>query len=180
MSTLTIQLPTQEEQTGLNLQRWTEILADQELARWAGRMETDRHGHIIMSPPASSEHGGFQAAVSYFLRTLLPEGKTYGECPISTPDGVKVADAAWISREKLAKIGRHVCLLEAPEICVEILSPSNTRRELAEKKALYFAAGAEEVWFCDEAGRMTFYVGALSTGEPASRLCPSFPAVVPE
>jgi Uma2 family endonuclease len=143
-------------------------------------METDRHGHIIMSPPASFEDGGFQAEISHLLKMHLPTGKICGECPISTPDGVKVADAAWISREKLAKIGRHVCLLKAPEICIEILSPSNSRRELAEKKALSFAAGAEEVWFCDEAGRMTFYIGALSTGEPTSRLCPSFPAVVLE
>lgn len=46
---------------------------------------------------------------------------------------------------------------------------------MAEKKALYFAAGAEEVWFC---GRMTFFPGAESAGESASRLCPDFPGLV--
>ena len=33
-----------------------------------------------------------------------------------------------------------------PDLCVEILSPTNTRAEMAEKKAAYLAAGAREVW----------------------------------
>ena len=131
-----------------------------------------------MSPPASSDHGRFQSELSHLLKVLLPKGKTYGECPISTPDGVRVADAAWISKERLAEIGRKVCLTRAPEICVEILSPRNTRREMDEKRALYFAAGATEVWFCAEDGKITFFVEARSAGEKVSRLCPRFPGKV--
>ena len=113
------------------------------------------------------------------IRSLLPSGKCYGECPISTSDGVRLADAAWIStKARLAEIGRNVCLTKAPEICIEILSPSNTQREMSEKKALYFAAGAEEVWFCDAGGEMTFYVNAGSVGDKKSRLCPEFPGTV--
>lgn len=178
MAGLTIELPSHEEQTVLNLQRWSELLTDAELARWQGRVETDRHGHILMSPPASSEHGGFEAEICYRLRHLKSEGKVYGECPVSTADGVKVADAAWISAEKLAKIGRRACLSHAPEICVKILSPTNSRREMAEKKALYFSAGAVEVWLCDAQGRMTFFAGPESDGKAASRLCPEFPESV--
>ncbi len=182
MAPLTIELPAQEDQTEFNLRRWSQITADtelgRELARIEGRIETDRHGYIIMSPPAAFRHGSYQFAIAQLLHELLANGRTVTECPLSTADGVRAADVAWISHTKLERIGEDVCLREAPEICVEILSPDNTRREMAEKKALYFAAGAEEIWFCDQEGWMTFYVGSDSAGEKASQTCPSFPPEV--
>jgi hypothetical protein len=48
---LTIQLEASAQQTAFNLKRWAELLADPELARLPHRIETDRHGHILMSPP---------------------------------------------------------------------------------------------------------------------------------
>ncbi len=182
MPALTIELPAQEDQTAFNLRRWAELLADtdlgRELARIEGRIETDRHGYIIMSPPAAFRHGSSQFAIAKLLDALLPKGRTATECPISTADGVRAADAAWISHAKLAKIGETICLTEAPEICVEVFAPDNTKREMSEKKALYFAAGAEEVWWCDQRGAMTFFNGEDSTGETASRRCPEFPPLI--
>ncbi len=174
MPTLTIELPVQKDQTAFNLRRWEQLVGDPEVAKLPGRIETDRHGHIIMSPPPVFIHGSFQSEIAHLLRTLLPLGRTATECPISTADGVKAADVAWISRERLTRIGENVCLTKAPEICVEVLSPDNTRQEMAEKKALYFAAGASEVWFCDN-GQMTFFVGPTSAGKRSSQLCPEFP-----
>ena len=52
--------------------------------------------------------------------------------------------------------------MEAPEICIEILSPSNTMAEMDEKKELYFARGCKEFWVCDWAGFLKFY---KNTGE---------------
>jgi hypothetical protein len=86
-------------QTALNLRRWAELLADRELARVEGRIETDRHGHIIMSPPPAPRHGSFQLEIGHLLRTLMPSGRVLTECPISTADGVKAADVAWASPE---------------------------------------------------------------------------------
>ena len=182
VSTLTIELPAQEDQTEFNLRRWSQLLGDtelgRELARIEGRIETDRHGHIIMSPPPGFRHGSYQSEIAFILKNLLKNGRAVTECPISTADGVRAADVAWISHIKLARIGENICLTEAPEICVEIVSPDNTRREMSEKKALYFAAGAQEVWSCDGEGRMTFYTSATSGGDQASRLCAQFPSVV--
>ena len=172
---LTIELPAQEEQTAFNLRRWAEVLADPELRKIEGRIETDRHGHVIMSPPAAFIHGSNQFEIGKLLDALLPNGRIATECPISTRDGVRAADVAWISNARLAEIGENICLTRAPEICVEVLSPDNTRKEMDEKKMLYFAAGAEEVWFCDKLGRMKFFTGPKSEGETASRLCPAFP-----
>ena len=44
----------------------------------------------------------------------------------------------------------------APEICVEILSPSNSIAEIDQKRALYFDAGAGEVWICNPDGSVSF------------------------
>ena len=179
MATLTIDLASQEKQTAFNLRRWSQLRTDplivQELAKFEGRVETDRHGHIIMLPPPGLPHGGFQSEITHLLRTLLPAGRVFTECPVSTADGVKGADVAWISRARLAAKSRKNILTAAAEICVEVLSPDNTRAEMAEKKALYFAAGAKEVWFCDRDGVMTFFIGAASRGQKTSKICPEFP-----
>ena len=179
MPALTIELPAQDDQTQFNLRRWSELTSDtslgRELARIEGRIETDRHGHIITSPPPGYSHGRYQYRIASPLEKFLPEGIVSTECPISTADGVRAADVAWISKARLRAIGENVCLTRAPEICVEVFSPSNTRVEMAEKKALYFAAGAEEVWFCDQAGKMAFHCDASSDASHASIRCPAFP-----
>src|SRR5712692_6562639 len=144
MATLTLELPRHKAQTASNLRRWAELLADRELAKVEGRIETDRFGHIIMSPPPAPSHGSYQLEIGRLLWTLLPAGRVLTECPISTGDGVKAADVAWASPERMRDLGEQVCFPRAPEICVEVLSPSNT--EIQEKMALYFDPGAREVW----------------------------------
>jgi Uma2 family endonuclease len=178
VATLTIELPKQEAQTAFNLRRWAELLADPELAKIEGRIETDRHGHIIMSPPPAPSHGSFQSEIVYLLRTLMTSGRTLTECPISTADGVKAADVAWASPESMRELGRQVCFPNAPEICVEVLSPSNTKAEIDEKVALYFDAGAKQVWVCSQSGAMQFLDAPSARPMRASRLCPQFPSKV--
>jgi hypothetical protein len=51
---------------------------------------------------------------------------------------------------------------------------SNTKAELEEKAALYFEAGAKEVWICDLLGHMEFF-GAPASRMVSSTICPSFP-----
>ncbi len=104
---------------------------------------------------------------------LLPHGKAVTECPVQTSAGVRVPDVAWTSPERR----QPVIYTLAPEICVEVLSPYNDQEEMDEKRALYFEAGAREVWLCAEDGRMTFYGpdGLLPGG---SQFCPAFPALV--
>ena len=64
----------------------------------------------------------------------------------------------------------------APPICVEILSPSNTEPEFAQKRDAYLRAGAQEVWVCDRDNRITFFNGAGQLNR--SRLCPDFPVLL--
>src|SRR5882724_4406932 len=137
MATVTLELPPQKSQTAFNLRRWAELLADRELAKIEGRIETDRYGHIIMSPPPAPSHGSYQLEIGHLLRQIMPEGRVVTECPISTADGVKAADVAWASPECMRNLGNRACFPQAPEICVEVLSPSNTQAEINEKMALY-------------------------------------------
>lgn len=173
MSTLTLELRPREEQTALNLRRWDEVLADPELRKLPGRVETDRHGRVIMSPPPAPNHGKMQFKIGSLLEKLMPAGHIITECPLSTADGVKGVDVAWASSESWGEVGNRTCFLRAPEICVEVASPSNTEEELREKTALYFDAGAKEVWICSVFGEMTFYKSAAPLGR--SVLCPDFP-----
>jgi len=175
MATLTLELPAHKTQTAFNLRRWAELLADRELAKVEGRIETDRHGHIIMSPPPAPSHGSFQLEIGHLLRNLLPEGRVLTECPISTADGVKAADVAWVSPERMKELGEQACFPRAPDLCVEVLSPGNTEAEMKEKMALYFDAGAREVWLCARSGAMSFFSPGAALPSGASELCPQFP-----
>ena len=72
-------------------------------------------------------------------------------------------------------LGRRVCFPRAPEICVEVMSPRNTEAEIQEKMALYFDAGAKEVWTCAATGAMSFFSARGGRSLRASQICPQFP-----
>ena len=179
MGTLTIELPSHEAQREFNERRWVELLDDPELARFEGRVETDRHGQIIMNPPPAAHHGRLQSAIDHLLHTHATSGSVVTECPISTADGVRAADVAWASDETTRALGDRVCFPRAPEVCVEVLSPRNTKAEIREKTALFFDAGASDVWICAESGEMTF-LGRDDQNAPmrTSKVFPNFPAQI--
>jgi Uma2 family endonuclease len=145
-----------------------------EVAKIEWRVETDRYGHIIVMPPPAPKHGSLQSRIAYLLQVLLPGGRTITECPISTADGVKAADVAWASPELMVELGERTCFPRSPEICIEVLSPDNTEREIHEKMALYFDAGAKEAWICARSGEMSFF-GEGTSPLSCSILCPDFP-----
>ena len=99
-----------------------------------------------MSPPPAFTHADRQGQIADLLKSLLPEGRALPECPLSTADGVKAVDVVWLAPGRPELVDRPIALTTAPEICVEILSPSNTTAEIDEKRALYFDAVATEVW----------------------------------
>ena len=88
-------------------------------------------------------------------------------------NGVKAADVAWVSRERRASRPNDPVYLIAPEICVEVVSPSNPEGELQERKRLFFEKGASEFWLCGLRGEMTFFDPGAQIEH--SRLCPGFP-----
>ena len=58
-----------------------------------------------------------------------------------------------------------------PDLCVEIISPSNTSAEFAPKRREYFASGCQLVWEIDPRARTAIvYRSANDTGESVDRL----------
>ena len=154
---------------------WVEACNDKSLQNLPYKIELNRQGKIIMSP-TRNKHGFYQAEIAHLLRTLLPKGHVMTECAIDTPEGTYVTDTAWAGPKRFKIIEDEFSCSVAPEICVEVWSPSNSPEEIEMKRRLYIERGALEFWYCDQLGHMKFYnrEGQLAQ----SKLCPKFPAKV--
>jgi len=176
---LTIELPSAEEQQAFNKKRWAELCADQFLANLPYRIETNAFGEILISPPSANRHSLLVFAIANLLNELLPQGRAHPEGAISTADGVRAADVVWLSEDRRREPETCDIYPKAPEICVEVVSPSNSDAEIRHKKNLYFAMGALEVWTCDMDGQMKFYQQNAPLEKAVdSILCPHFPKVI--
>ena len=155
---------------------WDEVCANRYLRDLPFRIETNRWGQIVMSPP-HNDHSFAQSSIYDLLLKKMRGGRALQETVIDTEDGNKVADAAWMSDAFLKANKGRSSFRRAPEICVEVKSPSNSMGELLEKKELYLKAGAQEVWIRERSGKMLFF----NADGPLKRsaLCPGFPAKVP-
>jgi Uma2 family endonuclease len=156
---------------------WSEVITDPALHNLPYKIELNERGQIVMSP-ASNEHGLYQMTIGTMLNNMKKEGKTLSECSLQTRKGVKVADVAWLSAKFLQKFGKTTPYPAAPELCIEILSPSNTEEEMQEKIDLYLAKGAQEVWLISLDGKITFYDHAGIMAH--SQLFPQFPQQLEE
>lgn len=175
---LYLKLPEVSDQHTFNHRRWDEILESGEAALYENqRVETDRYGHLVLSPWAAAKHGIYQGRALWLLQTMLPNGIGITECPVSTSDGVKLVDVAWMSRERYEPMREFKVFEKAPEICIEILSPSNTRAEMEEKRDLYFEIGCLEFWTVGATGKVRFF-GAGGVELDGSELCPGFPGQI--
>lgn len=124
---------------------WSEVIHNPFLQDLPFKIELNKFGKLLMSP-ASNSHGRFQGRIAGLLWQGLPKGEVITECSVQTSEGVKVADVAWASAEFIAEFAYATPYPKAPEICVEIVSPSNSKLEISEKVDLYLAKGAKEVW----------------------------------
>ena len=94
--------------------------------------------------------------ISHFISSFLdkhPLGIVTG------PDGfyklfgrqVRAPDVTFVRRERLpdGRVPREPIPALSPTLPIEVLSPSNTKREMERKLRDYFDAGAELVWYID-------------------------------
>jgi Uma2 family endonuclease len=94
--------------------------------------------------------------LSHFIETYLdthPLGVCYGEAAMLriVPNRVRLPDVSFVSWGKLPN---HELPAEpiadlVPDLVVEVLSASNTRREMENKRREYFQGGARLVWEID-------------------------------
>lgn len=148
--------------------RWQDVLADPSLQNLPYKIELNEKGIIEMSP-ASFSHSRLQGKIAVQLSLQLG-GEIFTELAIQTSQGVRVPDVAWGSESYTLMHQGELWASSAPELCIEILSPSNTAKDMLERVALFLQAGAIEVWLVEENGAISQYD---STGQiSASR----FPA----
>jgi Uma2 family endonuclease len=136
--------------------RWAEVCRDATLQDLPYKIELNAWGKIEMSP-ASNRHARLQGKVTSELARQLTGGEVLTESPVLTDIGIRVPDVAWASTVFLRTHGEATPYPRAPEICVEIVSPSNSDAEMQEKTRAYLAAGAQEVWLVSEDGGIRYF-----------------------
>ena len=124
------------------------------------RLELDE-GELIKMPPAGLEHGGIEGRIFYRLYKYLKEnpvgevfpsdtGFVLGESTLRSPD------VAFIRKDRLPA-GRHTGFFKgAPDLCVEVVSPSESGPQLMRKVRQYLKAGAHTVWLVYPATREVY------------------------
>ena len=149
---------------------WSQVINDPLLRDLPFKIEQNKYGQLLLSP-SSNKQGNTKYQVGKLIEKGRQDGKIIMECSIQTSDGVKVADVAWASDTFIAEYGETTPYPRAPEICVEIVSPSNSDEEMRYKVDLYLAKGATEAWVVDEDGKMRFFnvVGEMSKSEMVSQ-----------
>jgi len=128
-------------------------------------------GHIVREPPPTPYHGTVQANLA---RLLGQHARSTGTGFVFTHGAVKTADdpepsirgpdVAYVSRQRAGESDlRGKRLQFAPDLAVEVVSPSNSAADLQEKVAEYFAAGSRQVWIVYPGTQQVMvYAGAMN------------------
>jgi Uma2 family endonuclease len=117
-------------------------------------------GRVVTMPGPGVEHGEVQGQVYFLLKTYLNQNKL-GRVMVESatvlerkPDTVRGPDVSYYSKERLPLdkrvVGYHD---EVPDLCVEVVSPSNSLKQLKAKAKEYLFAGVRLVWIIDPEDR---------------------------
>ncbi len=113
-------------------------------------------GKLRLMAPTGYEHGRNELTVGKIIDAFVEKqglGHVFvGEVGIYTrrsPDTVRGADVLYISKERFAKVQSKSYLDVAPELIVEIISPSDRWADTMKKLEEYFNIGVEAVWIVD-------------------------------
>ena len=125
-------------------------------------------GHIQVMTPASAAHGLVSGTVFHLLAAHVRQHKL-GACFADStgytlpnlPNTVRAPDASFVRGDRLPIAGVGPGFLEmAPDLAVEVLSPSESRTDVAAKLADYRSAGTPLVWVIYPAARTVTVISA--------------------
>jgi Uma2 family endonuclease len=109
----------------------------------------------VSEPSPGLEHGGVVAMIVHLLVSVVHParlGRVYSNQEFvlaRNPDTVRLPDVAFVRQEQIAAYGRKSHWESAPDLAVEVRSPSNRPRAIHAKIAHYLATGARMVWDVD-------------------------------
>ena len=147
----------------------TMLSADEFLLHPAANERTELvRGYIRMMTPASAVHGLVSATVVRLLSTYVWRHRlgvcfadSTGYSLPNLPNTVRAPDASFVRADRLPPAGVTGGFLQlAPDLAVEVLSPSESATALAEKLADYRVAGTPLVWLIDPASRTVAVISA--------------------
>lgn len=126
-------------------------------------------GRIVQMTSPGFAHGEVEVNIGAEIRAFVRRHKlgrvSGGEAGIYTkrhPDTVRGADVIFISHERYAQKSPGPFLDVAPELIVEVLSPSNTHSEMMQKLREYFHIGVRLVWIVDTEACCVYAYRALT------------------
>ena len=126
-------------------------------------------GEIIVSP-AGMRHSEIGIQIAHLLKTYIddsPIGRVLGsDVGISLPNGnLRSPDVSFVSFEKLPKGNTPVMFGKIiPDLVVEVLSPNDSMRQVADKIAEFLEAGVPLIWLVDpEKQTVTVYRSLTDT-----------------
>lgn len=115
-------------------------------------------GRVVREPAPGFRHGRVASRLSRILWTVSGDaghGEVFfdmGFLLTRDPPTVRIPDLAFVSATRLAENATdEVFLATAPDLAVEVLSPSNSASEIQRKAFEYLDAGARLVWIVDPA-----------------------------
>lgn len=116
-----------------------------------GRLRELRHGEIIEMPPPVHRHYAIQQRLlALLIQAAGGSGRLGTEMAFKLgDDNYRIADVGFLSREHWDSIPPEGYLSHAPELVIEVLSPSNTMREIRDKRKLCLENGSQEFWLVD-------------------------------
>ena len=110
-------------------------------------------GKVVELAPANEEHGEVASNINGAFHNYSrqnPVGRASVETGFrlrSNPDTVRGPDVSFsLSRRPGGRPRSNVFPSIAPDIAVEVISPSNTAAQVRRKVAEYLAAGSKRVW----------------------------------
>ena len=116
-----------------------------------GRYEL-RHGELVTVAPPKYEH----FMIQQILRDLLDKaaagaGRAFTEVGFrARPEfEYRIADVAYAPKERWVPAKGQEYFLGAPELVIEVLSPSNTATEMLDKRKICLENGSREFWVVD-------------------------------
>jgi Uma2 family endonuclease len=125
-------------------------------------------GRIVHMTPVGDEHSKVQITLGAYLwqhvrqhRLGSVHGGEAGIVLSRDPDTVRGADIAFVSRERVKPLTGKF-LTTVPDLVVEIVSPGDTRAEIAIKLHEYFVAGVRLVWVVEPNTRTVYAYRSLT------------------
>lgn len=111
-------------------------------------------GRLVREPPAGMDHGRLANAIAFLITGFVRRhrlGEVFtadtGFVLFPDPPTVRAPDVAFISRSRLPPPEETVSFGHlAPDLAVEIVSPSNTAVGILDKVEDYLDAGTRLVW----------------------------------